>query len=241
MTESKPKPMPGWQSWTLFVGLGAVALALINLGSPWLVERFGLTSMSALTTVNIVLFGLLTALAIGGYLAEGRRLTWAGLKSRFRIRNISRRDWLFVGLGVLFVDGTYIGLQVAREPIAGLFPEWLKAPHRADSSVDYTGDYSALALFTGLILFNVISEELLWRGYVLPRQELRHGKRTWWIHGLQWTCFHWFKPWDLPAILPGALLYGWLSTRTKSMVPGLVLHIGLNGLGILMLALKVFG
>jgi len=48
------------------------------------------------------------------------------------------------------------------------------------------------------------------------------------------------KLWHLPAILPGALVYGWLSTRTKSLVPGLVLHFGLNGLGIVMLAVQVF-
>ena len=122
-----------------------------------------------------------------------------------------------------------------------MFPEWMVGPYKQGPPVDQSGDYLGLLLFSGLILFNVISEEVLWRGCILPRQELTHAKRTWWIHGLLWTGFHWFKPWDLLALLPGALVYGWLSTRTKSMIPGLVLHIGLNGLGILLMAFRVFG
>ena len=241
MTEPRLEAIPPWQSWTLFVGLGGVAFVLMTFGSPWLTEGLGLSQSAALTTTGTALFVVLAGMALALYLREGRSLTWSGIKDRFRIRNISKRDWLLVLLGVLIVDGTYVALQVTQQPIADLFPEWMKNPYRVDTAIDHSGDYSGLLLFAGLILFNVISEEMLWRGYVLPRQELQHGKKAWWIHGLQWTCFHWFKPWDLIALLPGALVYGWLSTRTRSMVPGLVLHIGLNGLGILMLALKVFG
>lgn len=60
------------------------------------------------------------------------------------------------------------------------------------------------------------------------------------LHGLQWTCFHWFKPWEVLAILPSALVYGWLSTRTRSMLLGLALQLGPSGLGILK-TFRVFG
>jgi membrane protease YdiL (CAAX protease family) len=240
MREPKLEPMPLWQSWSLFLGLGTTAFMLLTLGTPKVAKALDLSKSDALMATNTVLFVILGGLALTFYLMEGRELTWSGIKSRFRIENLSRRNWGLVALGVLIVDGSYIGLQVARQPIASLVPEWMKNPYRMETAMDHSGDYVGLLFFTGLILFNVISEEMLWRGYILPRQELQHGKRAWWIHGLQWTCFHWFKPWDLIALLPGALVYGWLSTRTRSMVPGLVLHIGLNGLGILMFAFKVF-
>jgi len=234
------KPLPLWQSWSLFLGLGGAAFVLLTLGTPRVAATFGLSNSDALSLTNVMLFMLLAGLALTFYALEGRRLAWSGIKDRFRIKNISRRDWLLVLLGILIVDGTYIALQITRNPIANLVPEWMKNPYRMDATVNHSGDFTGLALFTGLILFNVVSEEILWRGYVLPRQELQHDKKAWWIHGLQWASFHWFKPWDVLAIVPGALVYGWLSTRTRSMVPGLVLHIGLNGLGILMFALEVF-
>jgi membrane protease YdiL (CAAX protease family) len=241
MDEPKLEPLQAWKSWSLFIGLGAVAFCLLTLGTPRVAEVFGLSRSDALSLTNVSLFIVLATLSLTLYLREGRRLSWSGLKERFRIHNISRKDWWLVLLGILVVDGSYIAMQVFRTPIADLLPEWMKSPYRVDTALDPSGDYLRFVLFSGMILFNVISEEMLWRGYVLPRQELQHGKKTWWIHGLQWTCFHWFKPWDVLAILPGALVYGWLSTRTRSMVPGLVLHLGLNGLGILMMAFKVFG
>lgn len=33
-------------------------------------------------------------------------------------------------------------------------------------------------------------EELWWRGYVLPRQELAFGRSAWVIHGICWSLFH---------------------------------------------------
>lgn len=81
-------------------------------------------------------------------------------------------------LGFLVVDGSYIAVQVFHTPIADLMPEWMKNPSHVDTTVDPSGDYLGWVLFTGMILFNVISEEMQGRGSVLPRQELQHGKHT---------------------------------------------------------------
>ena len=245
MTETKHpirppiQPISLTRSTALFLGCGAVATAVFSIGTPWLISQ-GLDATRRLLIQGGLIFGFLLALSLVLYMREGRQLNWPSLRQRFRIHNISGRAWCLVLAGVVVVDLAYIGLQFTREPILAVSPEWLKAPHRSDPEVDFSGQYLTLALFTGLILLNVISEEFLWRGYLLPRQERQHGGQTWWIHGIQWTLFHWFKPWDLIAILPGALVYGWLCTKTKSMVPGLVLHLGLNGLGIVLMAVQVF-
>jgi membrane protease YdiL (CAAX protease family) len=44
-----------------------------------------------------------------------------------------------------------------------------------------------------------VGEELWWRGYVLPRQELAFGRATWVIHGILWSVIHLFMQptlWD---------------------------------------------
>lgn len=38
-----------------------------------------------------------------------------------------------------------------------------------------------------MLVFNIGGEELWWRGYVLPRQELAFGKLAWVVHGIFWS------------------------------------------------------
>lgn len=241
MSPTPLQPMSARQSWSLFLGLGTVGFILLTLGTPVVAPIVGLSGESALKALNFLFFVVLATTGIGVLKREGASFAAGSLKARLRLRNISGKDWLLVVVGVLVVDASYIGLMSLGEPLAGLLPDWMSAPYRSNAESDPSGDYLGLLVFSVMILFNIFSEEFLWRGCLLPRQELRHGRRTWWIHGVQWTLFHWFQLWHLPAILPGALVYGWLSTRTKSMVPGLVLHFGLNGLGIIMMAGRVFG
>jgi len=50
-----------------------------------------------------------------------------------------------------------------------------------------------------ILVCNIGGEELWWRGYVLPRQELAFGKTAWVVHGISWSVFHLFMQptlWD---------------------------------------------
>ena len=64
--------------------------------------------------------------------------------------------------------------------------------------------------------FNIMGEELWWRGYIFPRQELAHGQRTWLVHGLLWTAFHLFSPYNALMVLPGALWVSWIVQRRRN-------------------------
>jgi membrane protease YdiL (CAAX protease family) len=75
---------------------------------------------------------------------------------------------------------------------------------------------------------NVGGEELWWRGYVLPRQELTLGANAWFVHGLLWTAFHVVFYWQLLMILPITLAIAFVSQRTKSTWPAIVGHALLN-------------
>jgi membrane protease YdiL (CAAX protease family) len=50
-----------------------------------------------------------------------------------------------------------------------------------------------------MLVCNIGGEELWWRGYVLPRQELAFCKAAWVVHGIFWSAFHLFMQaslWD---------------------------------------------
>jgi hypothetical protein len=74
---------------------------------------------------------------------------------------------------------------------------------------------------------NIGGEELWWRGYVLPRQELAFGGAAWIVHGLFWSAFHLFMQptlWDPTRMAIGGMALSFVAQRTKNAWPGIVGH-----------------
>jgi membrane protease YdiL (CAAX protease family) len=78
-----------------------------------------------------------------------------------------------------------------------------------------------------MLVCNIGGEELWWRGYVLPRQELAFGRAAWVIHGICWSAFHLFMQptlWDTVRMSVTGLALSFVAQRTKSTWPGIVGH-----------------
>lgn len=78
-----------------------------------------------------------------------------------------------------------------------------------------------------ILVCNIGGEELWWRGYVLPRQELAFGRATWVIHGILWSVFHLFMQptlWDTVRMAITGVALSFVAQRTKSTWPGIVGH-----------------
>ena len=78
-----------------------------------------------------------------------------------------------------------------------------------------------------MLVCNIGGEELWWRGYVLPRQELAFGRAAWVIHGICWSAFHLFMQptlWDTVRMAITGVALSFVSQRTKSTWPGIVGH-----------------
>ena len=83
--------------------------------------------------------------------------------------------------------------------------------------------YYAVIMF----VFNIGGEELWWRGYALPRQELAFGRTAWVIHGIFWSAFHLFMQptlWDTVRMAISGLALSYVAQHTKSTWPGIVGH-----------------
>jgi membrane protease YdiL (CAAX protease family) len=201
------------------------------------------------------MFLLLLAAALIAYRLEGHTLSWKGLKSRFRIGPVTGREWLWAA-GLLIV---YVGGQLALAPTRTWLatalplpiPEGLPHvldPHATQASVprelmgvSLRGNWGMALWHAVSLILNIVSEEFWWRGYVLPRQELVHGRRTWLVHGLLWTLFHAPMWWNLIALLPSALSLSFVASRRKNTTPGLIVHLVMNGLGFLLTLLGILG
>jgi CAAX prenyl protease-like protein len=69
-----------------------------------------------------------------------------------------------------------------------------------------------------LLVGNIAGEELWWRGYLLPRQELVHGGSTWVVHGILLAAFHLFfqtTAWDFVRMLPTCCALAFVAQHKK--------------------------
>lgn len=94
-----------------------------------------------------------------------------------------------------------------------------------------------LPLIPIVLVLNIAAEELFWRGMVFPRQELKHGNRTYLVHGLIWALTHAFQYWLLPPILIGSLALAYLVQRHRTTWVSVAAHLVNNGLPLILMLL----
>jgi membrane protease YdiL (CAAX protease family) len=76
------------------------------------------------------------------------------------------------------------------------------------------GSLTHLAAWIVFFFFDILGEELFWRGYILPRQELVFGRRAWLVNSTLWAMFHLAFGWSMLLMLAPILIIGpWLVQR----------------------------
>ena len=143
-------------------------------------------------------------------------------------------DWLWC-LGALVIIASTTGASVfALRWLSleeGLHPRFMAFGPLA------SGRYGILVAWLPFFVLNILGEELVWRGVVLPRQEVASGDNAWVYHGLGWWLMHAAFPWQvLLNLLPTALVLPYVAQRRRSTMVGIVIHAVLNGGGFLAIA-----
>jgi membrane protease YdiL (CAAX protease family) len=239
----------------LYFGIPSlVATVAIYVGIPAL-DRAGVplfTSFFLCTAGPMVLMFLAAFLA---YRMEGNPLSWPRIKERFRLKPLRGKDWLWtVGLVIVYVGGYLLLLPTAKW-LASL--PWLEPPAFLPPVVDprvteagipselaglqLQGKWWVLGFYLLVLCLNIFGEEFWWRGYILPRQELHHGKWTWLVHGILWTLSHAFWWWNLIALLPSTLSLSFVVHKRKNTTPGIIAHWVQNGSGLILMLLGILG
>jgi membrane protease YdiL (CAAX protease family) len=88
------------------------------------------------------------------------------------------------------------------------------------------GSWGWFAVLVVLWLFNtVLGEELLFRGYLLPRMAGAFGRRDWLVNGLLFAGYHVHIPWAMPSILLlDTFALALPSRRYRSALIGIAVH-----------------
>lgn len=203
-------------------------------------------------SVNFLILGVPHVLfffgALYGYKKEGNEWSWKAFSERFRFFPIKGKFWLWVI--VFAVINVFLYLAVYKlgftiiQKVHDMFPTpkiineiMGDSTHFAGHSI--SGNWWLLGLYSIVYFFNVMGEEFLWRGYLFPRQELTHGKNTWIVHGLLWTSFHLFAPYNALMVLPGALFMSYIVQRYKNNTIFIISHAVLNGIPVILIIQRI--
>jgi uncharacterized protein len=139
-----------------------------------------------------------------------------------------------------------LGAGVAAQIAIGLVSTWLydllgidtdklgeTAEELADSAV---GPGNVLLLVLVVVVGAPIVEELFYRGLWMRSIERRTGSPAiaLVVSSLIFGIAH-FQPFDLVALAPAGLVFGWLAMRSGRLGPAIWAHVGFNGLAVVAL------
>jgi len=89
----------------------------------------------------------------------------------------------------------------------------------------FSGNWPLFALFVVMALFNtVLGEELLFRGFLLPRMRRSFGRGDWVANGVLMGLYHLHQPWSMPSSVVAGLLFAYPTRRWHSAWMGIIIH-----------------
>lgn len=245
--------MSFWQSVVLFGIPGIIVYLNIYVGVPYLV-RIGVPLIVCFPPLLMLPVLLPASLVV--YRCEGNEMSWARFKERFRLNPIRGKQWLWVAGAFLcaqmsdvvfgFIGLDSLGRQLANIPLFEP-PPYLPAfiDPRVKLEIPFTeflgarleGNWWILLWWLCLMFLSNLGEEFMWRGYILPRQELSFGRRAWLVNGLLWNFMvHAVLKWQYIGMIPSMLLTPWIAQKLRSTWASFLVHFGGNLLvGVLLL------
>jgi membrane protease YdiL (CAAX protease family) len=89
----------------------------------------------------------------------------------------------------------------------------------------FHGSWGWFALVVVMGLFNtVLGEELLFRGFLLPRMEGSFGRADWLANGVLFALYHLHMPWVIPTTLIDTFALSLPTKRYRSAWLGIAVH-----------------
>ena len=232
------KPL-GLRSSFLIFGITAVVLFLqTHYTIPWLQKTTGMEIIFfwfLVAGLGVFLPLIITAIII--LKLEGYSFTRETWIKRLRFKAITKKD-LLLSIGALVL---IMGLSAAVVSlIEWIWVEFDSTPPFMAFEPLNSGRYWLLAIWFPYWILNILGEELLWRGVMLPRQEIAFGKKAWVIHALGWGLVHIAFGWQLLiTLLPILFIQSYIVQKTKNSWTGVIIHAGINGPSFIAIALGV--
>lgn len=235
------KPISTFRSLLLFGIPSILFLVICRILVPSLHQNYGLHPALSWFIGGLLVFLPLFLLAFYLVRNDGFR-TNAEILNRLRIKKMSSRDWKFTLLSTLTImvlTGAIMGISKFLHIQFGI-PEIETTPTFMKFEPFQGNERFLLLVWLVMFFFNIFGEELMWRGYILPRQEIRLAKQAWFFNALLWVLFHiCFGIQLMILLIPILFILPYAVQKTQNTTVGIWIHGLVNGPAFIMVSLGI--
>jgi uncharacterized protein len=229
--------IPQYRLRAIFAVWAAAALpmaALAWLVAPALEDRFAgddnvpmAKALIVSLAVGLVWQFVLVAILVG---REQASLRWSTIREALWLRSprsprsgrVGGRVWLVLIPLIVVFAAVHEGIPTVGAPENRDFATLVESD-AGKAFLD--GAWGWYGLLLVMFLFNTaLGEELLFRGFLLPRMNGAFGRGDWVANGLLFTGYHLHVPWAMPATLFDTFILAYPSKRYRSAWIGIAVH-----------------
>ncbi len=218
------------KSFAFFLIPGILMALGMWFASPWLIGR-GIPQWAAVFVSLWSPVIVMSVIVLWRSIGSGR--------GDLRIGTLTGNQLIAVALGFVIVQilelvmsrvAAWVGPAFSFVPTAGfpalLLPGYVPVlPIETFFGLTVRGNPGVFFFWILWLVVNIGGEEILWRGYALPRMERAFGKWAWLVNGLCWNILiHAFMPWAWITLLPVSLVAPYLAQRFRSIWPSVCIH-----------------
>lgn len=213
----------------LIFGIASTALVLETYFLiPFLSKRTGLEPI--LFWFIVAGLGIFLPFLVLAYFIlrnEGVKIGKNTWEDRLRFKKMNKTDWLWSIGSIIMIGILSFAIIKLLEILIGKVESQPSFMYFEPLTPDR---YWLLLIWFPYWLLNIMGEEILWRGVILPRQEVVFRKNAWLIHGIFWGIFHIAFGWQLLlTLMPVLFIQSYVVQRRKNSWTGVVIHAVING------------
>jgi uncharacterized protein len=235
---SAPHPAPAAVRQLSLGGiLGVWAAAAIPMGllawvfAPWFADQLDGPGAFARAMITALTIGLAWQFVLVLILVrrEQGTLRWSVLREALWLRSPTsptsgrrggRLWWIVVPLLVVAAAKDFVPKLPHAEEL-----DFFTFIGTAGGREFLSGAWDWFAVLLVMSIFNtVLGEELLFRGYLLPRMNGVFGRYDWVANGVLFGAYHLHRWWAIPALMLGAITYAWPAKRYHSVLVSIAVH-----------------
>lgn len=229
------------ESLRYFLGGAIVLFVAVHYGIPFLHKAYGIAPVIAWWLASGIIVFLLFIGAILSARYRSKANSLGEVLLALNIRSMSNTDilWALGGLlGVIALTGIVVTVFAKLFSLNLLSPDIYASFLRMEKLKP--SEYWLFLAWLPYFFFNIVGEELMWRGYLLPRQSAALGCYAWILNGFLWAIFHLAIGWRIAILLlPIEFIVPYVVQKRQNTWIGIIIHGLYNGSGFVMVALGV--